>query len=65
MANTSSYTSVAAKAFLRDKRNNEYTGDALLLAIILHCSGGDRSTENENEIAEMFDDLNIKSDKRK
>ena len=60
--NTNSFTSVAAKAFMRDKNGNEYTGEALFLAILLHCSGSDRAV-GEKEVAEMLDDVNIKSDK--
>lgn len=62
MKNADSFRSVAAKAFMRDKHGNEYTGEALFLAILLHCSGGSRSTLGEKEVAEMLDDVNIKAD---
>jgi hypothetical protein len=65
MKNTNSFSSVAAKAFARDKFGNEYTGEALFMAILLHCSGGDRTPEGEKEIAEMLDDVNIKADKQR
>ena len=65
MKGANSFTSVAAKAFMRDKHGNEYTDEALFLAILLHCSGGDRNAQGENEIAGMLDDVNIESDKRK
>ena len=61
--NTNSFTSVAAKAFMRDKHGNEYTGEALFLAILLHCSGGSRDSASEKQVAEMLDDVNIKADK--
>ncbi len=64
MKNTNSFTSVAAKAFMRDKENNEYTGEALFLAILLHCSGTDRSAEAEREVAELLDDVNLKADRQ-
>lgn len=65
MKNANSFSSVAAKAFARDKHGNEYTGEALFMAILLHCSGGDRTAENERQIAEMLDDVNIKADKQR
>lgn len=65
MKNASSFSSVAAKAFARDKHGNEYTGEALFMAILLHCSGGDRTAENEKQVAEMLDDVNIKADKQR
>jgi len=65
MKNANSFSSVAAKAFARDKHGNEYTGEALFMAILLHCSGGDRTAENEKQVAEMLDDVNIKADKQR
>lgn len=65
MKGANSFTSVAAKAFARDKHGNEYTGEALFLAILLHCSGSVRSAENEKEIAGMLDDVNVKEDQRR
>lgn len=62
MGNANSFTSVAAKAFMRDKHNNEYTGEALFLAILLHCSGTQRDSASEKEVAAMLDDVNIKAD---
>lgn len=59
MKGANPFTSVAAKAFARDKHGNEYTGESLFLAILLHCSGGDRNSQNEKEVAEMLDDPNI------
>ena len=64
MNNANSFSSVAAKAFLRDKSGNEYTGEALFLAILLHCSGGDRNAQGEKEVAGMLDDINVKADQR-
>ena len=65
MKNANSFSSVAAKAFARDKAGNVYTGEALFMAILFHCSGGDRTVENENQLAEMLDDVNIKADKQR
>jgi hypothetical protein len=65
MGNASSFTSVAAKAFMRDKHGNEYTGEALFLAILLHCSGTSRDAASEKQVAEMLDDVNIKADKQR
>jgi hypothetical protein len=65
MKNANSFSSVAAKAFARDKSGNEYTGEALFMALLLHCSGGDRTVENEKQVAEMLDDVNIKADKQR
>lgn len=64
MKGANSFTSVAAKAFMRDKHGNEYTDEALFLAILLHCSGGDRSEENEKEVAGLLDDPNIDRKKK-
>lgn len=61
---TYSSNSIGSNAFLRDKRNNEYTEESLYLALLLHCSGTDRDA-GEKEVAEMLDDVNIKADKQR
>ena len=49
---------IATNAFLRDKYGNEYTGDQLLLALLLHTKGGSRSVDNEREVGRLLDDPN-------
>lgn len=48
------------RAFLRDKEDNEYTQEALYLALLLHCSGTSRDVENEKEVGRLLDDPNQK-----
>jgi hypothetical protein len=49
------------RAFLRDRYNNEYTHEALYVAMLLHCSvKGGRTEENINEVALLLDDPNLK-----
>lgn len=49
---------VATNAFMRDKHGNEYSGDQLMLALLLHTKGGDRSLDNEREVGRLLDDPN-------
>lgn len=47
-------------AFMRDGET-EYTGEALLLAVILHAKGKTQRGEEEvKHVAKMFDDPNLK-----
>lgn len=46
-------------AFLRDKNGTIYTGEALVLACLFHAKGK-RSKENEEELARLLDDPNLK-----
>lgn len=46
------------RAFLRDKDGNEYTQEALYLALLLHCSGTARTAENEHEVGRLLNDPN-------
>lgn len=55
---------VASRASLRDKFGNEYTGEQLMLALLLHCTGKDRSVENEREVGKLLDDPNLPRKKR-
>lgn len=49
------------RAFLRDKYDNEYTHEALYVALLLHCSvQGGRNEVSINEVAKMLDDPNLK-----
>lgn len=48
------------RAFLRDRQGNEYTQEALYLALLLHCSGTSRTDENEKEVGRLLDDPNQK-----
>jgi len=51
---------VSTRAFMRDNHENEYTGEQLMLALLLHCSGGARSLDAEREVGAMLDDPNQK-----
>lgn len=47
-------------AFMRDG-STEYTGEALLLAVILHAKGKTKRGEEEvKQVAKMLDDPNLK-----
>jgi hypothetical protein len=49
---------IAKNAFLRDRHGNEYTGDQLMLALLLHTKGGARNVEVEREVGRLLDDPN-------
>jgi hypothetical protein len=49
---------IATNAFMRDRHGNEYTGEQLLLALLLHCTGK-RTVESVAEVAALLDDPNI------
>ena len=54
---------VSKRAFMRDSHGNEYTGEQLMLALLLHCSGT-RSLDAEREVGAMLDDPNQKVSRR-
>lgn len=56
---------VASRAFMRDNHGNEYTGEQLMLALLLHARGSDRSLDNEREVGRLLDDPNQVRPKRK
>jgi len=49
---------IAKNAFMRDHYDNEYTGEQLMLALLLHCKG-QRTMESVQEVAKLMDDPNI------
>lgn len=49
---------VATRAYMYDRFGNEYTGEQLMLALLLHTTGS-RTIESEREVAELLDDPNI------
>lgn len=55
---------IAKNAFMRDKSGNEYTGEQLLLALLLHCKGS-RTIDAEREVAALLDDPNINKKTRR
>ena len=55
----------ASRAFMRDNHGNEYTGEQLMLALLLHARGSDRSLDNEREVGRLLDDPNQVRPKRK
>jgi hypothetical protein len=55
---------VSTRAFMRDKFDNEYLGEQLMLALLLHCKG-ERTMESVTEVAELMDDPNINKKTRR
>jgi len=55
---------IASRAFMRDHYGNEYTGEQLMLALLLHARGTDRSLDNEREVGRLLDDPNQQRPKR-
>lgn len=56
----SNFYSVYNRAFLND-RDIEHTGDALVLAMYMHCKvKSGRTDKNEEEVARLLDDVNLK-----
>jgi hypothetical protein len=56
---------LGTNAFARDRHNNEITGEALMLALLLHTKRGPRTKENEESVSVFLDDPNIDKPKRK
>ena len=48
---------VATRAFALNG-DIEYTGDTLMLALLLHCKG-ERTPDNEKEVGRLLDDINL------
>lgn len=55
---------VATRAYMYDKAGNEYSGEQLMLALLLHAKGGSRNMEDERYVARLLDDPNQKETKR-
>jgi hypothetical protein len=51
---------VSTRAFMRDSKNNEYTGEQLMLALLLHAKGTSRTIDGEKEVGALLDDPNQK-----
>jgi hypothetical protein len=51
-------TTLMNTAFARDKRGNEYSGEALLIAMLLRATGGKRTLDKEREVGRLLDDPN-------
>jgi hypothetical protein len=56
---------IAVNAFTRDRHGNEYSGDALMVALLIHTTGKGRSLDNEREVARLLDDPNIEPRKKR
>lgn len=54
---------VANRAYMYDRFGNEYTGEQLMLALLLHTTG-ERTMEAVTEVAELLDDPNINKKSR-
>lgn len=55
---------VAGRAYMRDKHGNEYSGEQLMLALLLHAKGSSRTLDNEHEVGRLLDDPNQKDARR-
>lgn len=50
---------IANNAFMRDKHGNEYSGEQLSLALLLHARGKTkRGSDEEKYVAALLDDPN-------
>jgi len=49
---------IASRAYMYDKTGNEYTGEQLMLALVLHTTGDSRTVEDEKYVGRLFDDPN-------
>lgn len=59
---------VATRAYMYDKAGNLYTGEQLMLALLLHAKGGQRTLDAEREVGALLDDPNqqkVKTNDRK
>lgn len=54
---------LASRAFMRDKFGNEYSGEQLMLALLLHAKGSSRTLDNEHEVGRLLDDPNQKDNR--
>jgi len=55
---------VAGRAYMRDRFGNEYSGEQLMLALLLHAKGKSRTLDNEHEVGRLLDDPNQKDTHR-
>jgi hypothetical protein len=55
---------ISSRAFMIDRFGNEYVGEQLMLALLLHCKGS-RTIDAVKEVAELLDDPNIKKPRRR
>lgn len=51
---------ISTRAFMRDSKGNEYTGEQLMLALLLHAKGTSRTLDAEREVGALLDDPNQK-----
>lgn len=54
------FNRVATRAYMYDKAGNYYTGEQLMLALLLHTTGGSRTVEHEKYVGRLLDDPNQK-----
>lgn len=50
---------LGSNAYARDHFGNEYTGEALMLLLLLHTKKGKRTKENEEAVAAFMNDPNL------
>lgn len=55
---------IATRAYMYDRFGNEYTGEQLMLALLLH-STGQRTMESVAEVGALLDDPNINKKTRR
>ena len=51
---------IATRAYMYDKAGNLYTGEQLMLALLLHSKGGSRNMDDEKYVGRLLDDPNQK-----
>lgn len=49
---------VASRAYMYGSENIEYSGEQLMLALLLHTTGGERTLEHEKYVGRLLDDPN-------
>jgi hypothetical protein len=53
------------RAYLTDKDGNVHTGEALLLACLLHAKGASRKSKDMEDVQKIMKDINARSEKAK
>lgn len=53
---------IGSAALLRDKHGNEYSEEAMLLALLLKAKGKQRGSDEEEDIRKLLNDPNIKGE---
>lgn len=60
---TDTFYRVATRAYMYDNKGNLYTGEQLMLALLLHAKGTSRTMDAEQYVGRLLDDPNQKGKK--